>query len=433
MTQIKRHGSILILFLGVAVHASFSQTQLDSTWAGRVIGKIDVFGNQKTKTDFILRELKQNPGDRLDLSLAEEGRKRVQNLNLFHRVMLFGQSASDTVDLMILVTERWYWFPYPLLHLNDRDWGKISYGAGLAHQNVRGRGEILSSYFQLGYNPSVQLTYVSPWLWRSHDFSGGVDVFYQQVQSKHFTEEEVDENHAGFIFTGGKRFGLNISSEFEIGYQSISFSPEIQGSTLQNSGTDRMAFASMGLIWDYRDLAEYPHQGWYVSVSGRKTGLGQTGINYWRTQGDFRLYCPVRNSTLAFRLAGAFSNGSLPVYDLLYLGYTERIRGHFYTVYEGAHRALASVAYRIPLIPVQYVDVGSESQMQDWPLGVSLGLFCDTGLVWNQGQQVEPSMLISGYGMGLHFHLPFVQLFRLELALDEEGHSQVIADMFVAF
>ena len=422
--------SLFVYLFGAAFNLH-AQTEIDSSLVGHSIGKIEIMGNAKTRTSFILRELKQKSGDPLDLALMEESRKRIQNLGLFHRVLVVGQPRDRFVDIFIFVTEQWYIFPFPILHINERDWGKISYGAGIAHTNFRGIGEQLSFYFKLGYNPSTQLSYVSPWLFGPHNLSGGVGFYYQQVESKHFTERVVYEHHLGGDIRFGKRFNHHYESQLKLGYESVSLHAKKQDDL--RAATDGMPVLGLNMTWDYRDLKEYPQKGWYLTLSGRKMGMPDQKIDFSRTHAEFRFYLPVQKTTLAFRVETSLSQGRIPVYDQVYLGYNERIRGHFFESFEGENRGQMNLAFRFPILPIRYFDAGKESYMQNWPLGLSAGIFCDTGLVWDQREKLDSSMLITGYGVGLHFHLPFVQVLRLELAFNERGGSETILDMMVFY
>jgi outer membrane protein assembly factor BamA len=146
---------------------------------------------------------------------------------------------------------------------------------------------------------------------------------------------------------------------------------------------------------------------------------------------DTRAYVPLGRTTLAFRLASDVSHGKIPLYDRLYIGYNERVRGHFFEAFEGENRALASAAFRIPLIPVRYVDLGDQPQMMNLKFGLSLGFFIDTGTVWFQSEDIKDLKFQTGYGLGLHMHLPYIHVLRFEMAFNERGRKQFILDMGV--
>ena len=419
----------MIIFIGEG--SLHGQVFLDSVLVGRRIDAIQIHGNQKTKASIILREMKSREGDTLVEALLIEDQKRIQNLNLFNRVTIFAQYQDRRVIVHVQVTEQWYIFPYPIFFINERDWDKLSYGAGLKHFNFRGRAEILDAFFWLGYNPSVQLDYINPWIGGRHHLSLRTNIYFQKVRSKHYRDEEVTENHTGAHGIVGKRFGYHTHLNMSLSYREVTFSPSDSGQTLSPDGRDRLPSLGLSLVWDHRDLIEYPHSGWYVYLSAVKTGLPSMTADYLFYGFDTRFYVPLGRTTLAFRLTSDVSHGHIPLYDRLYIGYNERVRGHFFEAFEGENRALASAAFRIPLLPLRYVDLGDQSQMMNLKFGLSLGFFIDTGTVWFQSEDIKGLKFQTGYGLGLHIHLPYINVLRFEMAFNERGKKQFILDMGV--
>ena len=102
-----------------------------------------------------------------------------------------------------------------------------------------------------------------------------------------------------------------------------------------------------------------------------------------------------------------------------------------YETSEGENRALGSVAFRMPLIPLRYYHLDDVPQLQNLKFGMSMGIFADTGVIWFQKDRIDRSMFQSGFGFGLHFQLPYLQVLRLEMAFDEKWNRQFIVDIFV--
>ena len=409
----------------------FAQTLIDSSLVGKKIVSIQIQGNDKTKPSVILREMKQKVGDSLDPYLLENDRKRIQNLYLFNRVIISAEPEEEDARIRIVVTEQWYLFPFPVLFINEGDWNKLSWGAGLTYLNFRGRAETLVFVFWLGYNPSIHIDYANPWFGGKRNLFTGANLFYSHVRSKHFQEEAVTEKHLGLQWTIGKRFGPHTFPSISVGYKEVTFSPSVPGQTLSSDGRDRLPFLGFTLIWDHRDLKEYPHTGWYVRLTAKKTGFPTMPADYFKYGFDLRKYFPLGPCTLALRTKANLSGRKIPLYDRVFLGYGERVRGHFFEKSEGENMALASVAFRFPLLPVRYFNLSGHPYFTNLKFGVSLGLFADTGLTWFQKEKIKSSMLQTGYGLGLHLHLPYINLLRLEVAFDERGNEQFITDLYV--
>lgn len=420
-----------IVFLGGFSYSILAQIQVDSTLIARKIASIQVQGNDKTKSYIIFREMKQKEGGQLDLKQLELDRKRIQNLNLFSDVMIQVIPDDEYVRLLVLVEEKWYFYPYPIFFIHERDWEKLSAGVGIMHLNFRGRAETINLRFWLGYNPSVQLSYSNPLIGGNRSLITQVNFFYNNIRSKHF-EEEIKENHFGIEWIIGKRFGYHAVSGINLGYREVTFSPPVAGQTLSLSGKDRLPSLNLFYTWDNRDLIKYPHQGLYVALFLKKTGLSSMAANYFSTGFDIRKYFPLRSDwTLAIRTKTHFSGGEIPLYDRVYLGYSERVRGHYFEKFEGENMALTSVVFRMFLIPVRNVNLSDASYLRNLKFGMGLGLFIDSGLTWFQGERINRSMFQTGYGIGIHMHLPYIDIVRFELAFNEKGRPQLIVDLNV--
>jgi outer membrane protein assembly factor BamA len=406
------------------------QNAPDSALTGKAVVEIQIFGNEKTRTSVILREMQTKTGDPFDSAIVEGDRKRVQSLGIFNRVETFVDPAKGGVRIVVLVTEGLTVLPYPILQINDRDWKKLSYGAGVRFLNFRGRAETLDVLFKAGYNPIVRTAYVNPWFGGNRRLQAAAEAYYQRALSKHFVNEKVSENRLALSFQIGKRFTLFTSVFALFGFRQVSFSPNRIDSVLHPR--DRFPVFGVSFAWDCRDLREYPKKGFLLSASVRNVGWPSLRVEYRVLDADARGYLPLgRLFTLALRNAATLTAGEVPVYDKLYLGYEERVRGHWHETAEGGNRWIAGAALRFPLIPVRYFDLGEESEMMNLKFGISLGLFADAGSVWNRGGSMRPEKILFGYGAGLHFHLPVADVLRLDAAFNERGRVEWILDLGV--
>ncbi|MFQ5772479.1 MAG: BamA/TamA family outer membrane protein, partial [bacterium] len=285
-----------------------------------------VQGNEKTKEEIILREMKLKPGDNFDAMEAERDRLRIQNLGIFNRVELDMVPTNNGVILVVTVTEMWYIFPYPIIFRNDRDWGRISVGAGLLHNNFRGRREIIDFSFWLGFNPSVRLRYTNPWILGKLKFYTSLSLFAKKVRNLSFTVQDssVNENQIGFNWRIGKRFGHFTYFDVNFGYKQLTLSPNSPGNTLSASGKDKLPHAGLSFTYDSRDLWEYAHRGHYFKIWAQKTGWPSTVIDYFRYGADVRKFIPIGPTTLAFHGAANFSTGKIPIYDQVHFGFLTR-------------------------------------------------------------------------------------------------------------
>ena len=136
----------------------------------------------------------------------------------------------------------------------------------------------------------------------------------------------------------------------------------------------------------------------------------------------------------------------MPVYDRVFLGFNERIRGYYnlilpdpahYTDYPSYNISLTSVEFRFPILPVRYFSIENgpliPSLFRNLKFGISAGLFVDNGFVWRNAGDVRLNDFYTGYGAGLHVHLPYINVFRIEYALNKFGRGQFIFNTGVSF
>ena len=213
-------------------------------------------GNIKTKDIVILREMKTRIGDYFDAELIEEDRKRIQNLHLFTRVEITPDFKENGVILNITVAERWYIFPYPILYRNEKDWKKISYGAGIIHQNFRGLNHNIISSFWLGYNPGVDFYYSNPWFGGKQQFNYSVKVYSYEIKNKSLYYDRFDEKHKGFLLSFGKRWGYHLYLTAALSYRNIYIPDKYKMVTYSRNNIDHLPSVSLSFRYDKRDLYE---------------------------------------------------------------------------------------------------------------------------------------------------------------------------------
>jgi outer membrane protein insertion porin family len=411
----------------------------DSELAPKVT-RIEVQGNRHTKTHIILREMKTQVGDTLDIATLQDDQKRILNLGLFNRVEITPVPEPEGLQLVITVTERLYFFPFPIFFINEKSWKKASYGAGVVHTNFRGRGEVMAISGWAGYNPAINVDYSNPWLFGPSHLLTRVRFFAQRFRNRSFAiiNRDVDEKRIGGSWSIGRRFGLFTYFSLNFGYSELKFDPPVPGQTLDPSGRDRLPSFGVFFAYDKRDLFEYPRSGVLLRLWAQRTGFNSDHIHYLRYGADLRGYKKIhRGLSLGGRVMTDLSSDKIPIYDRVFLGYTTRVRGHFNRRDEGENLALASVELRFPILPWRYFSINDVPMfgpyMQNMKFGLSAGIFADYGQVWFQNDRPKLSNGRRGFGAGLHIHLPYIYLLRLEWAINEDGKSERIVDFGVAF
>jgi outer membrane protein assembly factor BamA len=408
------------------------------------IDKVILIGNEKTQPNIILREIPFTFPDTLnapDLLLIQN---RIQNLYLFNRVELqIIQQANQNI-LLIMLTESWYFLPLPLLFINEHDWNKISYGMQVTHYNFRGRNEKLSAGGWLGYDPSFFIRYFNPWIGQKSRLIFGLGMSKMKKANKIF---DIDEDRFGFDITLGRKLSLSMQTQLNFDMQRIKLPAEYKTYTISGNDIDWVPSLSYEIRWDKRDLYEYTKKGFLVSYSIRKTGFTKNQPDFWRYNFDNRFYLPLYKSlSLATRQLFTFTQGNSPIYDRIFLGFGERIRGYFndvfpnpelYQKYTSTNISLTSLELRFPILPVRYFswqDGPVMSQLyQNLKFGISMGIFMDSGIAWQDKSEFALPNFYTGYGLGLHFHLPYVYILRFDYAWNDRGRGQLIIDVNASF
>jgi outer membrane protein assembly factor BamA len=391
--------------------------------------------NEKTDEEVILREIPYAFPDTLQVEDFLIIQNRIQNLFLFNQVEVYPIEDGFQNILLVSVKETWYIYPVPILFINERDWDKLSYGFQISHFNFRGKNEKINIGGWAGYNPSFFLNYYNPWVGKNSKFIFGIDFSKRKIENKFVN---FDEDHLGFGVTLGKRFGLNSSVQTSFSLNRIKFPEEYQPLLVSNSDKDIVPRITLRFQHDRRDLYEYPMKGYYLNWSVTRTGFTDSQPQFWRWQFDHRLYVKLWDRlSIGGRNLVKINRGTLPIYDHIFIGYSDRIRGYFDRVFTAQNLMLQNIELRISIFPIKHLSWNKaplfSKLFQGLKYGLSMGFFVDTGTVWNRTDQISMNRLFTGYGGGLHFHVPYLNLIRVEHTWSDAGNGEWIIDALVSF
>jgi outer membrane protein assembly factor BamA len=422
--------------------------QLDSlVYSGKyftVVDSFEIHGNKITEPDIILRELTFAKGDTVSNEIIEYNRERIFSLGIFTRVNLYIKKVDEKNILVIDVDESWYIYPIPFVELKDRDWKKFSYGIDLVIQNFRGRNELLQARGSLGYDPSVALSYFKPEIIKGSDVFFNSDFSYSNVRNKSklaelLTGGQFDQKIFHGLITVGRRFGNYNRTAINFGYDYVASPFFIKGISASNERIDRMPLLGASYSYDSRDLVQFPRNGFYAAADIQFKGLGLNGIKYQVADIDLREYRPVFDDLyFKWRFASRFTWGNLvPYYDFSFLGYQERIRGHFNDIQEGNNLYIGSVEFYYPLIKdinvnLDFIPLLPKSLLS-YRVALYSQLFGDAGAAKLRHRKLEFNDFQSGYGLGLTLLILPYNILRFEFALDEYHHGEFIFDLGLSF
>jgi outer membrane protein insertion porin family len=427
-------AAILVFAIG-SRSSLFAFPVIDSSLT---VARIVIVGNETTKDHVIFREMSVRVGSPLDVAALEQDQKRIYNLQLFNKVDVSYTAEGIEATVVVMVSERWYIFPFPIIGFKYHDIKNFYYGAGLVHQNFRGRNEKIMASGALGFDPWYNLSYRNPKLTDEDDLFLNLQLGSTHMRNQNTSQGEYDQQILSGHASLGKRFGLFTTLTGLVGYDEWNVGDTQPGRTLSPDGKDHYVVLSGGFLYDKRDLREYPLDGDFVSLSATKYGLGDSEVDLFRYQIDMRTYQPLGSDiSMAVRGFGSFlSGGRSPSYLHAYFGFFDRIRGYYSTVLEGENQLGGSVELRLGVFKPRYVTVSLPDlppEFSVWRYGLYAGVFADAGTTWYRTESLADVPWYAGYGAGLHFLLPYSFVVRTEYAFNQHGRGEFIFGFHASF
>ncbi len=437
----------ILLFIIIALRPAFGQEQDTIKYLQDyrvVIDSIKLVGNETTKDFIILRELNFSPGDTLTPVLAKYNRDRIYSLGIFNIVEVYPETVNNKTYAVINVEEGWYIYPVPFLEIRESDWKKLSYGAILVVKNFRGRNESISLSGAFGYNPFLRLMYYTPYLFRENDIFFNISASYGTVTNKSSNAaalhgSDFDQKTITGMVEAGKRFGLFQRVSLTAGYSYVETPFFIKGISASDSRIDHTPFISLGYSYDTRDLIQFPREGLLGAASFELKGLGNDGINYNIFKLDFREYRPIIGDLHAkWRFTTRVTGGKLvPFYDMSYIGFDERIRGHYTEQLEGNNYYLGSMELFYPILKDIHINLDFvpllPKSLLSYRVAIYAELFGDAGTTKFKGESLSIKDIRSGYGGGLTLLILPYNVVRFEVGLDEYHNAEFILNVAVSF
>lgn len=422
--------------------------------------EINITGNQKTEDFVVLKELLFEKGDVFDVQkldelneLVEVSTKRVLNLNLFNDVKinynLLDSSGSSGYVVNVIVLEKWYIWPLPLIEFSDRNFNvwsdldfnpaRTNYGLFVDHYNVLGRNHTMKTRLKTGYNNQVGVEYRIPFLgpesmWgvmAKVDHTSQNEVWYETKNDslqffKNGENDLISSTTAQLEFS--KRIDPFVSLFMSINYEYGELDNAVPqaGYFTNSSENQHQTNVSVGLNHDTRDNIYYPLNGMFISpqVSFQRFDNSKTDYNI-----TFDLTAQ-KFSKIKPRLYSAFSIyskintlRSLGYHDRKQLGYDQLLRGFEHYVVEGFFGTKATAAIRYQIIDKLNINLGFVpfNSYKILPLRVYLESFFDCGYasdIQTDTSNILPNQILYSAGFGLNFLFYNDKIFRIEYSLN---------------
>jgi outer membrane protein insertion porin family len=377
------------------------------------VERINISGNTRTKDKVIRRELVLAPGDVFDTVRVDISKKRLEGLQYFEKVDTY---ASDTLvpgrkDLNVVVQEK------RTGSLNfglgfDSNQGLVGF-AELNQGNFditnwrtfTGAGEKFRARFQIGTLQTQALISLTEPYFLDQRLALGEEVYYLDSQ---YYSTVYNERNYGFDIFLRKPITNFLAARLQYRLQDT----EIYGVSttdplvLGQQGTTLESRTTFELTYDKRDNAFLTRKGTRIDFSTYVAG-GPLGGNvqiygfdliasqYFHLPFDTILLFDAEAATVATWGSG----GSVPIYDRLYLGGANNLRGfkfqdvgpkdQFGDDLGGNSLARLTVEYTVPVVE-----------------RVRAAVFYDTGFVNSGSWSFGTNNVNSDFGFGLRLDLP---------------------------
>ncbi len=324
-------------------------------------------------------------GDTLRQEILKRDQDRIYNLGLFNKVDIEYSVEDRQATVFVVVSERWYLLPYPVLGMKYHDLSKLYYGISALDNNFRGCNEKISAQIGFGYDRWAALSYQNPKLTADDDIYFSSSIIGQKVHNLSPIYGEYLNNNFDVNATIGKRFGYDQTFYATAEYQVWQVNDALIGRTVSATGRD--AFPDLVFVYrfDTRNDIEYATRGTLIALSYVKYGFGDNAVNTVASTFDIKHFIGIGDKGgLGFRALGSFEWGGLiPPYQHFFFGYDDRIRGYFNTILEGEDRLGGTMELRLPLLSPHYYDADYMPLPGFHRLryGIYFSIFADAGTV----------------------------------------------------
>ena len=299
------------------------------------IRRLLVEGNNKTRDNVILREMRLGDGDMYEGAKLRRSTERLNRLRYFSSVdtELIPTESDDEVDLKVKVKES----------NTGALMGGIGYStyydvgvtASIMERNLFGRGYWLQLQgFFSWRRTSGMLSFTNPRLWDT-EISVGNDLYYVYDYWDDFTKDTIgDTIRMSYPLGEYTSVGLAYRLErYEISDVDDDSSPYIS----DYKGVNWTSALSARLTRDTTDIKDRPTQGTisrlWVEYGGGILGGTDNFIKAVADWQGFWSFKPDHTLHLRTRLGGVFENGSsrVPVFERFWVGGMDTIRGYSYS------------------------------------------------------------------------------------------------------
>lgn len=238
------------------------------------VNRINIKGNTRTHDEVIRREFRIDEGDAFNVSKVRDSRRNVENLNYFSKVdMQTIPTDSNKADIDVEVEEKSTGFFNVGIGYSTVNGALVR--AGVTENNFRGMGQRLAVDVGVSQKSSdYDLSFTEPYF-LGRRLSAGIDLFRTE-------QDYQDEGSYDTTSTGGRlRLGWNYTDDLSQYFRYTLREDEIDnvdsGASKyikEEEGKTSGSIIGQTTVYDKRDSAINPKEGYYLSFGNDVAGLG---------------------------------------------------------------------------------------------------------------------------------------------------------------
>lgn len=374
-------------------------SQLFAQENNQAISDILIFGNRKTKEEFIRRTLNLKKGQAYDPEIVEKSRKKLFNLKIFSVVEVETRKTEEGVDLWIFVKER-----PPLFFEQISDYCNETYsyflGFKMGYKNLWGKNQELWLAAAVGNLKKLEFGYQNNYF---ANFFWGLSLGNSWYKNYFYDFKE--SRFTGKIFAGRK--ASPFEAQIWADYEKI----EINMGPSFDQAPGELFKSGLNISYDSKDWKIFPSKGIFAQAGFYKAFSGNMRTVYDRYLFEISSFFNLwKRNVLALDLRSTVSEGNVPLYDRLFFGGVNTLRGFSVGTYSGNNSVVFTSEYRIPV----------SSKRDPWEKttsGSTLYLFSDIGSITERKEDFRLKDFKSNFGIGLFWALMEDSKLRIDMSL----------------
>lgn len=437
--------------------SSISGNKLSKNWI--IIRELDfkIGDTLTTSRKSISKQLRFYPGDSSELFLRMKySRDNIINTKLFLTVNLgIEQIKGDSYRLMIEVTERHYWWLFPVVKLNAPNFNEwirdpsledLSMGLFFSHNNLFGTSHQTSLVGYVGKSYAAAFGYRIPWIGKGRKTGLTCVAGYNNLYTVEFASLD---NKRQMLYAYNSFQSANIGAvlkfrpdHYNYGtikltgqWVSISDSLFALNKNYLAPSDDSTTNVSLSFYADYsydtRNNKSYPLSGSNLRLFVNKVGLGLISkeVDYFYYGIDFHFYQKINQKWYVAEMVKVENSSGQdhPYFYQLNMSYKKDfIRGYDLFTLKGDAMVYfrSNIKYELIKPNKRKVKDGKEgNKFKSLQYAFYLNIFADCGYTVNKFTTDNPynNKMLYSWGLGLDFVTYYDMVFRFEYAFNSIG------------